>query len=102
MLITFAAPILEIVYPPILMLVITSFLPKKIGDLPKMLSAFCAMLFAVLAVVSSFGVEMPLLRDLPLSSLGLGWLLPSVAIMLIGIAGDLLFNKKRNQLENNS
>ena len=102
MLITFAAPILEIVYPPILMLVITSFLPKKIGDLPKMLSAFCAMLFAVLGVVSSFGVEMPLLRNLPLSSLGLGWLLPSVAIMLIGIAGDLLFNKKRNQLENNS
>ena len=102
MLITFAAPILEIVYPPILMLVLTSFLPKRIGSLPKMLSAFCAMLFAVLTVISSYGVEISLLRELPLSSLGLGWLLPSVAVLLLAVAGDLLFNKKTNLIEYNS
>ena len=102
MLITFAAPILEIVYPPILMLVLTSFLPKRIGSLPKMLSSFCAMLFAVLTVISSYGVEISLLRELPLSSLGLGWLLPSAAVLLLAVAGDLLFNKKTNLIEYNS
>ncbi len=96
MLITVAAPVLDIVYPPILMLVLTSFLPKSLGNISKMLSAFCAFGFAILSVISSYGVHIPMLRELPLASLGLGWLLPSAAVLLLGIAGDLLFFKKQS------
>ncbi len=95
MLITVAAPILDIVYPPILMLVLTSFLPRELGNISKMLSAFCAMLFAILSVISSYGVHIPMLRELPLASLGLGWFLPSVAVLLLGIARDLVFLRKQ-------
>ncbi len=93
MLITIAAPVLDIVYPPILMLVLTSFLPNRFGKISKMLSAFCAMLFAILAVISSYGVNIPMIRELPLADLGLGWFLPSFAVLLLGVVGDLLFSK---------
>ena len=94
MLITFAAPLLDIVYPPILVLVLVSFLPKRVGNIPKMLACLSAMLFAVLGVISSYGLRIPLLGEMPLSSFGLAWLLPTVAVLLLGIAVELILSKK--------
>lgn len=93
-LISIAAPVLDIVYPPSLVLIGLSFVPK----LPKM-----AFRFAVVGalIVSSLGalttycqVEVPFLSVLPMASLGFGWVVPALVCCLIG----LLF-KDKNKVE---
>ena len=83
-LITFASPILSIVYPPILVLIILSFFKNKIGFIPVRFAAFTAMAFGVLDVISSFGITVPYLRTLPLEDLGLAWVVPTVFMFAIG------------------
>ena len=79
-----AAPILNVVYPPVLVLVIVSLVA------PHMPNAICicaiagALVTSILTTLDSYGLSMPWLRYLPLSSVDMGWVLPS---MLCGFAG---------------
>ena len=73
-----AAPVLDIVYPPALVLIAISLVMPKAHDLISRVAAAGALLSGALCTVSSYGVQIPLVRELPLYDMGLGWLVPTV------------------------
>ena len=80
-----ASPILSIVYPPSLALILLSFFSKRLRNVNVYrMAAAGALVTSVLETVASFGVSMPWLKLLPLSSLGFGWIVPAVVFGLIG------------------
>ena len=82
--VSIAAPILNVVNPPVLVLVIVSL------SAPHMPNSICicaiggALVTSVLTTLDSYGLSMPWLRYLPLSSVDMGWVLPAA---LCGFAG---------------
>ena len=83
-LISLAAPILDIVYPPTLVLIVLSCL-KPLPLLVYRMGALGALLFSVLSVVSSYTrLALPFLNNLPFAALGFGWILPSVIFAALG------------------
>ena len=82
--VSIAAPILNVVYPPVLVLVIVSLAA------PHMPNAICicaiagALVTSILTTLDAGGLSMPWLRFLPLSSVDMGWVLPAV---LCGFGG---------------
>ena len=83
-LISIAAPVLDIVYPPTLVLIVLSFIPK-LSNLSIRLAVVGAMVVSVLGAVSSYGgIPMKFLKALPLASLGFGWIVPAAVCCLIG------------------
>lgn len=87
-----ASPILNVVYPPALVLVLLSYFDRKtLGDPAYRLAALGALVVSVLGVLPVFGVTVPGLDRLPFASLGFGWLLPAA---LCGGLGLLLKPRK--------
>ena len=82
-----AAPVLDIVYPPALVLIFISLLLPKIHDYVSRGAAIGALLTSVLCTLHTYGVNMPLVEALPLYELGLSWLLPAA---IFGLAAQLL------------
>ena len=84
-LVAIASPILDVVYPPTLVLIGLSFIPH----LPNVAYKFGmagALMFSLLTVISGYaGIPMPILNQLPLASLGFGWLLPAALFTLAGV-----------------
>lgn len=94
--VSIAAPILNIIYPPTLVLIVLAFFDKHIqSDWVFRLAALGAMAASVLSVISDFGLEISFLKHLPLSSLGFGWVLPAVVCGLVG----MLFGNSRKIAE---
>ena len=90
--VSIAAPILNIVYPPTLVLIVLSFFDKHIhSDWVFRMAALGALLTSLLTTVADFGVSVPLLHLLPLDALGFGWVLPAV---IFGAAGALVGRKR--------
>ena len=82
--ISIAAPILDVVYPPTLALIVLSYF-RGIDKLTCRFAAAGALVISFLTALSVyFGVSMPFLRYLPFDSLGFGWLVPSAVLALIG------------------
>lgn len=79
-----AAPILNIVYPPTLVLIILSYFGGRIPNLVHRFAAGGAILISVLNVVTRNGLRMPILKQLPLASMDLGWIVPAIVCGLIG------------------
>ena len=89
--ISIAAPILEVVYPPTLMIIFLSFFDRFIkNDWVFRLGALCACLISLLSVLKGFGAPFAFLDVLPMQALGFGWVLPSLIFAAIGF----LFPKK--------
>ena len=84
--IEFASPILTIIYPPVLVLIMLTFFGEKIKNLSRCMAACCALIFGALDVITGWGFKMPFLSHLPLSNLGLGWVIPTFAIFILGVA----------------
>lgn len=85
-LISIAAPVLDIVYPPTLVLIVLSFIPK-LSNLAIRLAVVGAMVVSTLGAISTYGkIPMDFLNALPLSSLGFGWVVPAAVCCLIGFA----------------
>lgn len=85
--VSIAAPILSIVYPPALVLIILSFFRERLGNVwVYRFAAAGALAVSVLNTVSSLGVPMAWLNALPLSSLGFGWVVPAAAAGILGFA----------------
>ena len=78
-----ASPILDIVYPPTLVLIALSWFGDRLSRGVYRWAVIGALLTSVLSTVSLYGVSVPLIGLLPLSSLGLGWIVPSVVFGLI-------------------
>lgn len=90
-----AAPILDVVFPPTLVLIFLAFFHRWIpSNWVYRLAALGALAFSLLTVISNYGkIPMEILKQLPLSSFGFGWLLPAVVCGLLG----LLISRKKSE-----
>lgn len=80
-----AAPVLDIVYPPTLVLVALSFIPHM-SNLAVRLATAGALVISTLGAISTYAkVSMPFLKYLPMSSLGFGWVLPAALCCVVGM-----------------
>ncbi len=87
-LIGIAAPVLDIVYPPTLVLVAMSFI-SGVSKLSVRLATAAALTVSGLGAIAAYGhieVLKKVLSYLPMSSLGFGWVIPAVVLALIGFA----------------
>ena len=74
-----AGPILNVIFPVFIMLVILSFLPRRINQetYSAPYGALCAFIVTVLTEIGGYVQPLKLLMArLPLASVGLGWLFP--------------------------
>lgn len=85
--VSIAAPILDVVYPPTLVLILLAFLGGNIrNDRVHLCSAAGALVVSLLTAISAYGgVSIPLLASLPLASLGFGWVVPAAVCGLLGL-----------------
>lgn len=83
--ISFAGPILGIVYPAAIVLVILIFFDKYIkNDNVYKFAAFTAMIFCfVEMVLARLGINLEFLKLLPLANEGLSWLFPAIFAALL-------------------
>ena len=83
--VSIAAPILSIVYPPTLVLICLSFFDRRIqSDWVYRMAALGALVFSLLETAVSFGLDIPLLSRMPLASLGFGWVVPAAVCGTLG------------------
>ena len=82
-----AGPILNVIFPVFIMLVVLSFLPKRINQetYSAPYGALCAFIVTVLTEIGSYIQPLKLLMArFPLASVGLGWLVPSLIAAAVG------------------
>lgn len=83
--ISIAAPILDLVYPPTLVLILLAFFNQQIQrDWVYRLAALGALATSLFGLLRSWGLPFDFLDFLPLSALGFGWVLPAVVCGAIG------------------
>ncbi len=93
-LVSIAAPVLDIVYPPTLVLIALSYC-KPLGLPVYRMATLGALLFSLLATLPPYlGLEISFLKALPLASLGFGWLVPSAIFALLGLIVSRLTDAK--------
>lgn len=84
--ISIAGPVLEILYPPLIVLVIGAFF-ERISTNHHIIkfAAYAALLTSIVATAGGLlGISTGFLNALPLSDLGLGWVAPAAAAGIIG------------------
>ncbi len=96
MLIKIASPILNVVYPPILVMILLSFFGEKSGTIAHKFAAVGATAFGVFEALKSFGVVIPFIEKLPFASLGLSWILPCVILFIVGIVCEKILVRIKN------
>ena len=82
-----AAPVLDVIYPPTLVLIFISLLAPHLPDRISRGAAIGALLTSVLCTLTANGAAIPLVESLPLYDLGLSWLIPAA---VFGLAASLL------------
>ena len=82
-----AAPVLDVVYPPTLVLIFISLLIPRVPDRVSRGAVIGALITSVLCTLTAHGVSIPFVASLPLYELGLSWLIPAAAF---GLAASLL------------
>ncbi|WP_455539012.1 branched-chain amino acid transport system II carrier protein [Terrisporobacter sp.] len=83
--IQFSAPILTFVYPPTIVLVIFTLLGEKIkNDNVFKFATYTALFISVLNIMEHFGINVPVINNLPLASLGFNWVVPVIVTSIIG------------------
>ena len=84
--ISVAAPILDVVYPPTLLIIVLSFFERRIhNDWVFRLGALGAFLVSLMTVLNRFGLPFGFLDYLPLQNHGFGWILPAVICSALGL-----------------
>ena len=73
-----AAPVLDVVYPPALVLILISLLMPKVSDFVSRAATLGALLTSVLCTIHLYVDKFTFLEALPLYDLGLSWILPAV------------------------
>jgi len=98
--VSIAAPVLSIVYPPTLVLIVLSFFDRPISnDWVFRMAALGALVFSMLETINSSGLSVSFLQHRPLSSYGFGWIVPAA---LFGILGTLIHLHQHDSDEENS
>lgn len=83
MIIAIATPVLDIVYPPMLVLILLSWFGDKLHKSVYVSSVAGSLIASVLATAELYGMNIPVIDSLPLASLGLGWLTPAALFGLV-------------------
>ena len=83
MIIAIATPVLDIVYTPMLVLILLSWFGDKLHKSVYVSSVAGSLIASVLATASLYGMNVPVIDSLPLASLGLGWLTPAAVFGLV-------------------
>ena len=96
-LIKIASPILSVVYPPVLVMVILSFLGDKLNVWGYRFAAAGATVMGVFEALKSFDISLSFIEKLPLSSLGLSWVVPCAILCIIGFFFGKTVNKIKSQ-----
>lgn len=81
-----ASPVLDVVYPPTLVLVIISLVIPKVHDSVARAAVAGALLTSVLCTLESHGVAISFIKRLPLYDLGLSWVIPAAVFGLAAAA----------------
>ena len=89
-----AAPVLDVIYPPTLVLIFISLLAPRLPDRVSRGAAIGALLTSVLCALNANGIHIPCMANLPLYDLGLSWLLPAV---IFGLAASLLSGRSQTR-----
>lgn len=96
-----AGPILNVIFPVFIMLVILSFLPRRINQetYSAPYGALCAFIVTVLTEIGGYIQPLKLLMArLPLASVGLGWLIPSLLAAAAGAFVGAFVPRKHRSL----
>lgn len=83
MIIAIATPVLDVVYPPMLVLILLSWFGDKLHKSVYVSSVAGSLIASVLATAELYGMNIPVIDSLPLASLGFGWLTPAVLFGLV-------------------
>ena len=78
-----ASPILDIVYPPTLVLIALSWFGDRLSRGVYRWAVVGALISSVLSTLSLYGVSVPIVNTLPLASLGLGWIVPAAGFGIV-------------------
>ncbi len=85
--VSIAGPVLNIVYPPTLVLVALSFFDRFFrSDWVVRMAVLGALVTSVLTVATELGAPLSFLTRLPLASMGFGWVVPAAVCGLLGAA----------------
>jgi LIVCS family branched-chain amino acid:cation transporter len=76
----FAAPILGIIYPPVLTLIIMGFLPRS--DKTAMATRFAFVGALAASIVETAGVKITLIPAF--AGMGINWVIPALVLGIIG------------------
>lgn len=95
--IKFSAPILSIIYPATIVLVLMTLFNNKIkNDNAFKCATYVALIVSVLTVLSSKGINVPFVNELPFAKIGFNWILP---VVIAGIVGNFIPSKKANKAQ---
>ena len=88
-----ATPVLSVVYPTVVTLICLSFFKKKIRNV-NLYKGAAAVSFAIsfLTVLSTYGIAVPVINELPFAEYGFNWLIPTV---LGGCIGNCIKSRKQ-------
>ena len=93
--VSIAAPVLGIVYPPTLVMVFFSFFDRLLpGPAPVRFAAAGALAVSVLTALADFGAPLDFLSRLPFAAMGFGWLVPALVCGAAGWAMSCLHSAK--------
>ena len=83
--IQFSAPLLNLIYPGLLVLIILAFFHKKIkNNNVYRLAAYFGMITSALEILAGFGLPTGFVSALPLSDMGFAWIIPAIVGAIIG------------------
>ncbi len=89
-----AAPVLDVIYPPTLVLIFISLLMPRMPDRVSRGACIGALITSVLCTLTAHGINIPVVPSLPLYDLGLSWLIPAA---VFGLAASLLPFRARSR-----
>lgn len=89
-----AAPVLDVVYPPTLVLILIALVIPQVPDRVSRAAAAGALLSSVLCTLHAHGVALSFVEALPLYDLGLSWILPAAAFGLIAALPGLFTHSR--------
>lgn len=83
--IQFSAPLLNLIYPGLLVLIILAFFHNKIkNNNVYRLAAYFGMITSALEILAGFGLPTGFVSVLPLSDMGFAWIIPAIVGAIIG------------------
>lgn len=91
-----ASPVLDVVYPPTLVLIVLSLFGDRVHDYVHRSAVVGALLTSLLSTVSTYRLYLPFLQKLPLASIGLGWIVPAAVFGLVAFVVVRIAAPKRD------